>query len=133
VLLLYATGLYFSTQQAENDESPCMTANILNNKKYLQVLNKALDALAQFFCFTNGRSIPLCGLTKDSNYSQPNGDISFVAYLDSLEFLCKMLLQPANAFWKLFSDGKEVHYSGDTDFILTALHQFSDSSLAAYR
>ncbi|KAL6633464.1 hypothetical protein ACP70R_026135 [Stipagrostis hirtigluma subsp. patula] len=145
VLLLYATGLYFSTQQPESDEYGCKSANFLNNEKCRQALNEALGILAQFFCVTNGRSIPLDSVGKVSislmhhghsnkklSYSQSHENISFVAYLDSLEFVCKVLLQHANAVWKNFSEEKATYHSGNTAYVLTALHQFIDSSLVAY-
>ncbi|TVU28695.1 hypothetical protein EJB05_20225, partial [Eragrostis curvula] len=137
--------IILSTEQAESEESSFTSADILDSEKYLQVLNKALGALAQFFCVINGKSIPLHSSAKDSrslmhqghphkkySYPQSNDNISFVAYLDSLEFVCKMLLLQANTIWNKFSDGKATHYSGNTDHVLTALHQFIDSSLAAY-
>ena len=90
---------------------PCLSADILNNEKYLQALDKAVRSLAQ--------------MSHDS--------ISLLAYLDSMEFVCKVLLQHASAVWKNFSEGEVIHYSGNMDSILTTLHQFIDSSLKAYR
>ncbi|KAG2661846.1 separase-like isoform X2 [Panicum virgatum] len=109
VLHLYATGLYYCTQK-EGSEMPCLSADILNNEKYLQALDKAVGSLAH--------------MAHDS--------ISLLTYLDSMEFVCKVLLQHANAVWKNFSEGKAVHYSRNMDSILTTLHQFIDSSLKAY-
>ncbi|XP_039791546.1 separase-like isoform X3 [Panicum virgatum] len=109
VLRLYATGLYFCTQK-EGSEMPCLSADILNNEKYLQALDKAVRSLAQ--------------MSHDS--------ISLLAYLDSMEFVCKVLLQHASAVWKNFSEGEAIHYSGNMDSILTTLHHFIDSSLKAY-
>ena len=57
----------------------------------------------------------------------------FVAYFDSLEFVCKILLQHANAVWENFAEGKTVPNLGNTTCVLMALDQFIDSSLVAYR
>ncbi|XP_072151631.1 separase isoform X3 [Setaria viridis] len=110
VLLLYATGLYFSTQQGESEVHPSLSVDILNNQKYLQALDKAMVTTAP----------------------RSNDKTSSMAYLDALEFVCKVLLQQVNAVWKSFSDGEAIHYSGNMDYVLTALHQFIDSSFAAY-
>ncbi|XP_062221862.1 separase [Phragmites australis] len=138
VLLLYAAGLYFSTQHTESDERSCISADFLNNEKYLQALNEALGTLARFFgvisCLEKDSSSLMHQghSNKKHSYSQPHENISFVAYLDSLEFVCKVLLQHANAVWKNFSEGKAIGYSGNIAYILTTLHQFIDSSLTAY-
>ncbi|KAF0931269.1 hypothetical protein E2562_002616 [Oryza meyeriana var. granulata] len=145
VLILYAIGLYFSAQQIENGEQPHESTDFLNNEKYLQTLNSALATLAHLFCFANGRSIPLDTLGKASSSSMQPGHsnkkhnlslshdpISFVAYLDSLEFVCKILSQYVNAVWKNFSERITPHYSGNMTCVLTALHQFIDSSIVAY-
>ncbi|KAL6912053.1 hypothetical protein ACP4OV_000858 [Aristida adscensionis] len=137
MLLLYATGLYFSTQQTESDECTCESANFPSNEKYRQCLMEALGTLAQLFCATNGRSIPSSSMqhghsNKKHSSSQSHEYISFVVYLDSLEFICKILLQHANAVWKNFSEEKMTGHSGNTAYVLTALHQFIDSSLMAY-
>uniref|UniRef100_K3Z105 separase n=1 Tax=Setaria italica TaxID=4555 RepID=K3Z105_SETIT len=110
VLLLYATGLYFSTQQGESEVHPSLSVDILNNQKYLQALDKAMVTTAP----------------------RSNDKTSSMAYLDALEFVCKVLLQQVNAVWKSFSDGEAIHYSGNMDYVLTALHRFIDSSFAAY-
>ncbi|XP_022681893.1 separase [Setaria italica] len=73
VLLLYATGLYFSAQQMESDVHLCISEHFLNDKK-----------------------------------------------------------QHTNAVWKNFSEGKAICYSGNLTYVLTALHQFIDSSLMAH-
>ncbi|PVH67030.1 hypothetical protein PAHAL_1G413900 [Panicum hallii] len=109
VLRLYATGLYYCTQK-EGSETSCLSADILNHQKYLQALDKAVGSLAH--------------MSHDS--------ISLLTYLDSMEFVCKVLWQHANAVWKSFSEGEAIHYSGNMDSILTTLHQFIDSSLKAY-
>ncbi|PUZ77833.1 hypothetical protein GQ55_1G405300 [Panicum hallii var. hallii] len=109
VLRLYATGLYYCTQK-EGSETSCLSADILNHQKYLQALDKAVGSLAH--------------MSHDS--------ISLLTYLDSMEFVCKVLWQHANAVWKNFSEGEAIHYSGSMDSILTTLHQFIDSSLKAY-
>ncbi|GJM86989.1 hypothetical protein PR202_ga02898 [Eleusine coracana subsp. coracana] len=60
---------------------------------------------------------------------------SFFTRLDYTSAASKLNMKrinQANTIWKLFSDGKAVHNSGSMDYVLTALHQFSDSSLAAY-
>jgi hypothetical protein len=88
-----------------------LSADILNHQKYLQALDKAVGSLAH--------------MSHDS--------ISLLTYLDSMEFVCKVLWQHANAVWKSFSEGEAIHYSGNMDSILTTLHQFIDSSLKAYR
>jgi separase len=111
VLLLYATGLYFSIQQGESEVHPFLSADILNNQKYLQALEKAMVTTAPW----------------------SHDKTSSMAYLDALEFVCKVLLHQANAMWKSFCDGEAIHYSGNMDYVLTALHRFIDSSFAAYR
>jgi separase len=145
VLLLYATGLYFSTQEMESHERLCISAHFLYDEKYVKALNKALSTLAQFFDVISGRSITLDGSAKESSlmhqchsnkkhiYSQSNDNISLMAYLDSLEFVCKIQLQHTNAVWKNFSEGKAICSSGNLAYVLTALNQFIDSSLTAYR
>nr|TKW23443.1 hypothetical protein SEVIR_4G292500v2 [Setaria viridis] len=144
VHLLYATGLYFSAQQMESDVHLCISEHFLNDEKYLEALNEALCTLAQFFYIINGGSIPLDGFGMESslahqghskkkhNDSQSRDNISLMAYLDSLEFVCKVLLQHTNAVWKNFSEGKAICYSGNLTYVLTALHQFIDSSLMAH-
>uniref|UniRef100_J3LHH6 separase n=1 Tax=Oryza brachyantha TaxID=4533 RepID=J3LHH6_ORYBR len=144
VLILYAIGLYFSAQQIENGEQPHKSTDFLNNEKYLQTLNSALATLEHLFCFANGRSTPLDTLGKASSstthpghsnkhtLSHSDDHISSVAYLDSLEFLCKILSQYVNAVWKNFSDGTTPRYSRNMTYVLTALHQFIDSSISAY-
>lgn len=70
---------------------------------------------------------------KKNSLSHSDDHISFVAYLDSLEFLCKILSQYVNAVWKNFSEGITPNYSINMTYVLTALHQFINSSIAAYR
>lgn len=123
----------------------CISEHFLNDEKYLEALNEALCTLAQFFYIINGGSIPLDGFGMESslahqghskkkhNDSQSRDNISLMAYLDSLEFVCKVLLQHTNAVWKNFSEGKAICYSGNLTYVLTALHQFIDSSLMAHR
>ncbi|EEC74078.1 hypothetical protein OsI_09098 [Oryza sativa Indica Group] len=145
VLILYAIGLYCSAQQIENGERPHKSTDFLNDEKHLQTLKSALATLAHLFCFANGRSIPLDTMGKASSSSMQPGHsnkknslshsddhISFVAYLDSLEFLCKILSQYVNAVWKNFSEGITPKYSINMTYVLTALHQFINSSIAAY-
>jgi separase len=145
VLILYAIGLYCSAQQIENRERPHKSTDFLNDEKHLQTLKSALATLAHLFCFANGRSIPLDTMGKASSSSMQPGHsnkknslshsddhISFVAYLDSLEFLCKILSQYVNAVWKNFSEGITPNYSINMTYVLTALHQFINSSIAAY-
>ncbi|KAJ1281207.1 hypothetical protein BS78_04G290200 [Paspalum vaginatum] len=110
VLLIYATGLYLSTQQAESEIRSCLSVDILNKEKYLHALDKALGTMALW--------------SRDNT--------SLVTYLDSLEFICKVLLQQADVVWKNFSEGESIHYSEKMDYVLTSLHQFIDSSFVAY-
>lgn len=111
MLLLYATGLYLSARQSESEIPPCLSVDILKDQKYLHALDKTLGTLAQ---------------TAQDN-------TSLVTYLDSLEFICNVLLQQANTLWKNFSEEKPIHHSGNMDYVLTALHQFIDSSFKAFR
>jgi separase len=111
MLLLYATGLYLSAQQAESEIPPYLSVGIPKDQKYLHALEKGLGTLAR------------C----------PHDNTSLVTYLDSLEFISKILSQQVNTLWKDFSEGKPTHYSGNMDYVLTALHQFIDSSFTSFR
>ena len=119
-----------------------------DNEKNLQTLNTALGTLARIFCVADGKSNQYDSLgkyasrptdaghpnKKDSHsYSQSHEHIYFLAYFDSLEFVCKILLQHANAVWENFAEGKTVPNLGNTTCVLMALDQFIDSSLVAYR
>lgn len=130
----------------EIHERLCISAHFLCDEKYVKALNESLSTLASFFDVINGRSIitldgsakeslliDQCHWNKKHNYSESNDNMSLMAYLDSLEFLCKILLQYTNAVWKNFSEGKAICSSGNLACVLTALHQFIDSSLTAYR
>ncbi|CAL4967209.1 unnamed protein product [Urochloa decumbens] len=108
VLLLYATGFYYCAQK--EGSTSCLSSDILSNQKYLQALDKTIGSLARM----------------------PHDGTSLMTYLDSLEFVCKVLLQHANAVWKNFSEGDAINYSGNMDLFLKTLHQFIDSSLKAY-
>jgi hypothetical protein len=126
-----------------------MTMNFLKNEKNLQTLNTALDKLARIFCVNNGKSKQRDSLGKyvsrpadaghpdkrhTYSYSQSHEHIYFVAYLDSLEFLCKiLLLQHTNVVWESFSKGKTIPNLGNMTCVLMALDQFIDSSFIAYR
>ncbi|OQU85801.1 hypothetical protein SORBI_3004G312400 [Sorghum bicolor] len=110
MLLLYAIGLYLSAQQAENEIPFYLSVGIPKDKKYLQALEKALGTLARW----------------------PHDNTSLVTYLDSLEFISKVLLQQVDTLWKNFSEGKPTHYSGNMNYVLTALHQFADSSFTSF-
>ncbi|XP_014756517.1 separase isoform X2 [Brachypodium distachyon] len=144
ILQLYATGLYFSTQQVESEEHSSIS-NFLMEEKNLRTLNNALGTLALLFNVTYGKFNALDSLGKYSSslkqaghsiqkhsYSQSHEHIYFVSYLGSLEFVCKILVQHADEVWKNFSEGETVHSSGNMKYVLTALHQFIDSSLVAY-
>uniref|UniRef100_A0A0D9VLJ8 Uncharacterized protein n=1 Tax=Leersia perrieri TaxID=77586 RepID=A0A0D9VLJ8_9ORYZ len=72
------------------------------------------------------------GHSNKKNNLSHSDDLSFVAYLDSLEFICKIISQYVNAIWKSFSEGITPHYSRNMTYVLNALHQFIDSSIAAY-
>lgn len=129
----------------ESHECRNISANFLHDEEYVQALNEALSTVTQFFDIINGRSIPLDGFAKESSlmqqcysnkkhlYSQSHDNMYIIEYLDALEFVCKVLLPHTNAVWKNFSEGKAICYSGNLTYILTALHQFIDSSLMAYR
>ncbi|KAM0870742.1 hypothetical protein ACQ4PT_039815 [Festuca glaucescens] len=148
VLHLYATVLHFSTQQIESEDQLTMTVNFLKNEKNLQTLNTALDTLARIFCVNNGKSKQRDSLGKyvsrppdaghpdkrhTYSYSQSHEHIYFVAYLDSLEFLCEiLLLQHTNVVWENFSKGKTIPNLGNMTCVLMALDQFIDSSFIAY-
>ncbi|XP_044951659.1 separase [Hordeum vulgare subsp. vulgare] len=147
VLHLYATGLQFSRQQMESEDQPSMSVDFAKNEKGLQTMNNALDTLARIFCVTDGKSSKHDNLCKYSSaltdaghpnkkhsysYSQSDEHINFMAYLDCMEFICKILLQPANAVWESFFEEKTVPTSGKVTFVLMALDQFIDSSLFAY-
>ncbi|CAL5019775.1 unnamed protein product [Urochloa decumbens] len=108
VLLLYATGFYYCAQK--EGSISCLSSDVLSNKKYLQALDKTIGSLARM----------------------PHDGTFLMTYLDSLEFVCKVLLQHANAVWKNFSEGDAINYSGNMDLFLKTLHQFIDSSLKAY-
>ncbi|KAG0532378.1 hypothetical protein BDA96_04G103300 [Sorghum bicolor] len=110
MLLLYATGLYLSVQQAESEILPYLSVGIPEDQKYLHALEKGLGTLARW----------------------PHDNTSLVTYLDSLEFISKVLLQQVATLWKNFSEGKPTHCSGNMDYVLTALHQFVDSSFASF-
>lgn len=111
MLLLYAAGLYLSAQQAESEIAPYLSVGIPQDQKYLHALDKGLGALARW----------------------PHHNTSLATYLDSLEFISKVLLQQVNTLWKNFSEGKPTNYSGNMGYVLTALHQYIDSSFAAFR
>ncbi|XP_037451889.1 separase-like isoform X2 [Triticum dicoccoides] len=147
VLHLYATGLHFSRQQMESEDQPSMSVDFLKNEKNLQTLNNALGTLERIFFATDGKSSKHDNLGKYSSTltdarhpnkkdsyscSQSREHINFLAYLDSLEFVCKILLQPANAVWESFFKEKTVPTSGKMTCVLMALNQFIDSSLFAY-
>jgi separase len=140
VLHLYATGLHFSLQQIENEGHPAISVDFPKNDKNLQTLNSALGTLARVFCVTDGKSSQRDNLGKyaspPSDPGHPNKKHSYsysVAYFDSLEFVCKILLQHANAVWKNFSEGKTVPNSRNMTCIFMALDQFIDFSHIAYR
>uniref|UniRef100_A0ACD5YX29 Uncharacterized protein n=1 Tax=Avena sativa TaxID=4498 RepID=A0ACD5YX29_AVESA len=129
VLHLYATGLHFSAQQIESEDHPTMSADFLKkNEKNLQTLNTALGTLARIRPTDAGHA----NKKHNCSYCQSHEHIYFVAYFDSLEFVCKILVQHANLFWKYFSEGKTVPNSGNMTCALMALDQFIDSSLVAY-
>nr|XP_051189058.1 separase-like [Lolium perenne] len=148
VLHLYATVLHFSTERIESEDQLTMTVNFLKNEKNLQTLNTALDTLARIFCVNNGKSKQRDSLGKyvsrpadaghpdkrhTYSYSQSHEHIYFVAYLDSLEFLCEiLLLQHTNVVWENFSKGKTIPNLGNMTCVLMALDQFIDSSFIAY-
>ena len=111
MLHLYATGLYLNAQQAENEIPPYLSVGIPKDQKYIHALEKALGTLARW----------------------PHDNTSLVTYLDSLEFISKVLSQQVDTLWKNFSEGKPTHYSGNMNYFLTALHQFVDSSFAYFR
>ncbi|CAM0943846.1 unnamed protein product [Alopecurus aequalis] len=150
VIHLYATGLHFTAQQIESEDHPTISVDFFKNEKNLvnlQTLNTALGTLARIFRVTDGKSNQGHSLgkyasrptdaehpnKKDSySYSQSHEHIYFMAYFDSLEFICKILLRHANAVWKDFSEGKTVPSLGNMTCVLMALDQFIDSSLVAY-
>ncbi|XP_047080035.1 separase-like [Lolium rigidum] len=147
VLHLYATGLHFSLQQIESEGHPAISVDFPKNEKNLQTLNSALGTLARIFCVTDGKSSQRDSLGKYASppsdaghpnkkhsysYSESHEYIYFVAYFDALEFVCKILLQHANAVWKNFSEGKTVPNSRNMTCIFMALDQFIDFSLIAY-
>jgi separase len=111
MLLLYATGLYLSAQQAESEIPSYLSVGIPKDQKYLHALEKALGTLARW----------------------PHDNTSLVTYLDSLEFISKVLLHQVDTLWKNFSEGKPTHYSGNMNYVLTALHQFADFSFTSFR
>lgn len=131
-----------------SEDQPSMSVDFLMNEKDLQTLNNALGTLERIFCVTDGKSSKHDNLGKYSSTltdarhpnkkdsyscSQSREHINFLAYLDSLEFVCKILLQPANAVWESFFKEKTVPTSGKMTCVLMALNQFIDSSLFAYR
>ncbi|KAG8072566.1 hypothetical protein GUJ93_ZPchr0006g41913 [Zizania palustris] len=68
----------------------------------------------------------------EHSFSQSYDHVSFVVYLDSLEFVCKILSQYANTIWKNFSEGIIPCCSGNMTYVLRAFHQFIDSNISAY-
>ncbi|XP_072953682.1 separase isoform X1 [Typha angustifolia] len=158
ILLLYATGLNFNSgniqvRQSEDSHQVYSDSSIvtflLDNVETLQRLTSSLLYLKSHFhtgrnqheclfdCAVEDSGIVSKALAKSNKTKicdHLRGNASFISYIDALEFLCKMLLSYVNLAWKQWSSEKKAfHHSAKMEHIFNALHQFCDSTIAAFR